>query len=102
MTEKKKDHLFKPGKSGNPGGRPKTPPEGKVLLKGYTVDAIKNLIGMASNPKDKHYYDANIEIMNRTMGKGQIDVEDNVPVQNVVIVRHDKEPELKVIESKEG
>jgi hypothetical protein len=77
FKERVKQYQFKPGQSGNPSGRPKTPEEAKKKLKDEAYMAVNRLIKEAQNPKSKHYYDANIVIMERVWGKSAqpIDVE---------------------------
>lgn len=41
---------FKPGQSGNPGGRPKIPEEFKELARANSVKALKKAIGMMDDP----------------------------------------------------
>lgn len=75
--EKMKPYQFKKGQSGNPGGRPKTPEEAKAKLKNEAYQAVERLIKEAHDPKNKHYYDANMAIIERVWGKATqpIDVE---------------------------
>lgn len=43
-------HLFKPGQSGNPSGRPKNPIDVIALAKAHTPLAINQLVRIASSP----------------------------------------------------
>jgi hypothetical protein len=45
---------FKPGQSGNPGGRPKLPPEFKAALKELTPDALELLGQVVRGALDTH------------------------------------------------
>lgn len=84
FKERVKQYQFKPGQSGNPSGRPKTPEEAKKKLKDEAYQAVDRLIKEASNPKNKHYYDANIAIIERVWGKSaqpiDIDSENTIKV----------------------
>jgi hypothetical protein len=51
LKRKRHSGMFKPGKSGNPSGRPKTDQTIRELARGYTDEAIKTLVEIASNPK---------------------------------------------------
>lgn len=60
MTSQKQDgnspkgagkKLFKPGQSGNPGGRPKANPEIRELARAHTPQAVKVLVEVMSNKK---------------------------------------------------
>lgn len=48
---KKNSGQFKPGQSGNPGGRPKEAPEVRELARAHTPDAIKALSEIVKNKK---------------------------------------------------
>ena len=45
-------HLWKPGQSGNPGGRPKRLDDVKELARSHTVDAIKRLAYWMNSKKN--------------------------------------------------
>ena len=86
VKERVKQYQFKPGQSGNPSGRPKTPEEAKKKLKDEAYMAVNRLIKEAQNPKSKHYYEANIVIMERVWGKSAqpIDIESENTVKIVM------------------
>jgi len=48
-----KPTTFKPGKSGNPSGRPKQPKEFKDLVKANTVPALEAVISIMNNKNAK-------------------------------------------------
>lgn len=61
---------FKPGQSGNPSGRPKTPQEFKDIVKANTVDAIKKVLYLMNNAdKEDIQLKAAQEILDRGLGK---------------------------------
>ena len=93
FKERVKQYQFKPGESGNPSGRPKTPEEAKKKLKDEAYMAVNRLIKEAQNPKSKHYYEANIVIMERVWGKSAqpIDIESE---KTVKIIMHDEMKDL--------
>lgn len=64
-----KDHQFKPGQSGNPKGRPRTPEATKELLKDASYDAAYNIIRIAKNPKHPKQFQACQDILDRNLGK---------------------------------
>ncbi len=80
-----KDTRFKPGQSGNPGGRPKADPEVREIFKAATPDVARKLISLALNePGDVpygHQIAAEQAVLDRALGKpeqqhrvsGQID-----------------------------
>ena len=86
FKERVKQYQFKPGQSGNPSGRPKTPEEAKKKLKDEAYMAVNRLIKEAQNPKRKHYYEANITIMERVWGKSAqpIDIESENTVKIIM------------------
>ncbi len=52
-TAKPRGKPFPKGQSGNPGGRPKTDPEVKALLKGATPAAAQLLIQLMEDPDNR-------------------------------------------------
>ena len=60
---------FVKGVSGNPGGRPKTIPEVKEILKAASPDAAKTLVELLNSEKDSIRLAAAQDILNRTQGK---------------------------------
>ncbi|BAB50793.1 DUF5681 domain-containing protein [Mesorhizobium japonicum] len=62
-------HLWKPGVSGNPSGRPKTPEEVKEMLRALTPKAVQRLGEALDGDDQKLRVTAAQEILNRTLGK---------------------------------
>ena len=62
---------FKPGQSGNPGGRPKIPEDVKMAFRAACPEAVEILIGIMRNPKEKTPYrlDAIKTILDRAYGR---------------------------------
>lgn len=60
---------FVKGVSGNPGGRPKTIPEVKEILKAASPDAARTLVELLNSDKDSIRLAAAQDILNRTQGK---------------------------------
>lgn len=62
---------YKPGKSGNPGGRPKIDREIRELAQTYSIEAVKVLSGIMLNteytPRDRAY--AANSILDRAVGR---------------------------------
>lgn len=48
---KRRDHLWKPGVSPNPSGRPKENPELKAAARAHTMDALNTLVDVMKNGK---------------------------------------------------
>lgn len=59
---------FQPGKSGNPGGRPKANPEVLEILRSATPDAARRLVEIANDPGHKQQLAAVESILNRVLG----------------------------------
>ena len=64
-----KNGRFLPGSNGNPGGRPKTDPEVKEILKAATKDAAKKLVEFMSHKNPNIAMWAITELLNRVYGK---------------------------------
>lgn len=86
FSERVKQYQYKPGQSGNPSGKPKTPEEAKKKLKDEAYNAVNRLIKEAKDPKNRRYFEANMAIIERVWGKTPqpIDVEGEATI-NVVM-----------------
>lgn len=63
-------HQWKPGQSGNPSGRKKTPNEVRDMLKDALEDAVKTLIELSQHAeKDSVRYQAAQDLVDRVLGK---------------------------------
>ncbi len=62
---------FRQGQSGNPGGRPKIPADVKEAIRASCPDAVRYLVEVMSNPKEKTAYrlDAAKTLLDRGYGK---------------------------------
>jgi len=74
---------FKPGKSGNPGGRPSQPDAVKEMLKAATIPAVQLLINTMNNDAIKHELRIRCAelLLDRALGKAQQVVEASVTTQ---------------------
>ncbi len=71
--KKPKRGRFRPGVSGNPGGRPKTPDEITALLRSGLPAAVRTVIRLASYSKNENIrLAAAKEILDRNLGKPAI------------------------------
>ena len=68
---------FKPGQSGNPGGRPKSDRTVKALARAHTVDAIKTLAEIVTSSKatDSARVQAATALLDRGWGKPLMQLE---------------------------
>ncbi len=70
------DTRWKPGQSGNPGGRPKADPEVREIFKAATPAVAQKLISLALNePGDVpygHQIAAEQAVLDRAMGKSDL------------------------------
>src|SRR5262245_42229970 len=61
--------MFRPGQSGNPSGRPKTPEHVKEMLRALTDKAVQVLANTLDSDDEKLRLTAAQEVLNRTLGK---------------------------------
>lgn len=69
MSEDTRDTKFKPGKSGNPGGRPKWVSESKELCGARTPEAIERLVYWMRSEDPRASVSAANAILDRALGK---------------------------------
>jgi HEAT repeat protein len=81
--------AFKPGESGNPGGRPKEAAEVKALARSHCVEAITTLVRLMRSEDEKVAKAASDSLLDRGIGKpaqviiGDVD-EDPVQVSGCI------------------
>ena len=97
---------FPKGVSGNPGGRPKTDPEVKAILKAAAPDAARRLVEMMYSDNEKIAMWAITDILDRTQGKaiqeqainmdvtGFLDV--GTQVRSILLEREREREKLKI------
>ena len=61
------DTMFKAGRSGNPGGRPKAAVDVQTLARAHTADAIRALVDALSSPRER--VPAAVALLDRGWGK---------------------------------
>ena len=95
MTEKAPENRtktgqFRPGHSGNPGGRPKMPEEFRQLARENSVPALQVVVNILKNPKsaNKDRLKAAEIILDRAWGKPVQGVEMSGPGGGPVEVKH--------------
>lgn len=71
----RKPGTFKPGQSGNPGGRPKEAPEVKALAREYGAEAIAKLVELMRGDDPRVAKAAAETLLDRGFGKPQQSVE---------------------------
>lgn len=92
-TEKQIAAQFKPGQSGNPGGKKKTPEDIKEMLRGATPDACRLLCATINdtNAKLELRIKCSEIVLDRVYGKPQQAVEvDAKNIPQVIFVGGDK------------
>ena len=86
---KKPAHLWKPGQSGNPGGKPPSDPNLKAAAKEHTIDALNTLVDiMKHGKKDSDRLAAASIILDRGHGKAtqHIEVGDNSSLVDLLVM----------------
>lgn len=69
-TKKRRAGQFAPGKSGNPGGRPKEDPEVKEMARAHTKEAIQALLEVCKQKADRSArVRAAVALLDRGWGK---------------------------------
>jgi len=75
---------FKPGQSGNPGGRPKAIAEVRELAQQHTATAIKRLVAILENEKstDAAAVSAAREVLDRAVGRAEQSISQNMTLRS--------------------
>ncbi len=68
MNRTRHSGMFRPGVSGNPGGRPKAEINIRDLARSYTEKAIKTLVTIADDPKSSDA--ARVQACNALLNRG--------------------------------
>ncbi len=69
QAKRPRGRPFPKGVSGNPGGRPKSDPVVKEILKAASPDAARTLVELLNSEKDSIRLAAAQDILDRTQGK---------------------------------
>lgn len=83
--------AFEPGKSGNPGGRPKENNEVKRLARTHAVDALNRLVELMASEDERIAVSASNSVLDRAFGKpaqaivGGDDDDNPISFQEIVI-----------------
>ncbi|MBR1437913.1 MAG: hypothetical protein IJ587_05185 [Synergistaceae bacterium] len=86
-SQNKKSGRFQKGVSGNPGGRPKTDPEVKAILKAAAPEAARLLVEMMYEDNPKIAMWAITDVLDRTQGKPVQAQDINMDVSGLLDVR---------------
>lgn len=90
--------AFEPGKSGNPGGRPKENAEVKRLARAHAVEAIQGIVALMASEDERTRLAACQTILDRGYGKpaqaliGGDEDDPPITVKEIVIRAVDGEP----------
>lgn len=82
--------AFEPGKSGNPGGRPRLPAEVREMARGYTEQCIRKAGSLIEHKDPNVSLKALTFLMDRAWGKPTQPIsgdDDGPPLKNLVEVR---------------
>ena len=75
MHNRAKSGQFLPGKSGNPGGRPKDEHRVSELARSYTTEAIETLVDLMRHGKDERVRGTAAQaLLDRGWGKAKVEV----------------------------
>ena len=79
------DTRFKPGQSGNPGGRPRGEHRVRELAQQYTAEALETLVQVMHNGRPSERVAAAVAILDRGWGKPaqEVTVHDNAKLSLV-------------------
>jgi len=79
--------IGKPGYTGNPGGRPKMPPELREAIQGHSAKAVEVLAGILADPKARasDRIRAAEVILDRAWGRPVQAVEDLTPARRPIV-----------------
>ena len=91
---------FRPGQSGNPGGRPKSNEHVRNIARSNSVRAIKRLIELMESDDERVAFTASKEVLDRAFGKPKPDATDEKEPLQINILRFTKEQTDAAIEAK--
>lgn len=89
----REDGYFRPGNSGNPGGKKKIPTEVKELCAQQTIPSIKTLMEIRDNKKAPaacRILAAN-SILDRGLGKPRQEIEGELTISNISVTIAEKD-----------
>lgn len=75
QVARKTDGRYLPGVTGNPGGRPKTPPDVRSALEAGSLAAAQRLVDLVSSEDERVALAASLALLDRTLGKPSASIE---------------------------
>ena len=101
---------WKPGQSGNPGGRPKMPDDVKDALEGGSLRAAQRLVQLVDSPDERIALMASETVLSRLYGKPAQQIDAQVTTTNVqqahlavlIELQQKREAAMKTIEARVG